>query len=332
MAITMKDIAKQAGVSVVTVSRALNDKPDINKTTKQSIIQIAHDLDYAPHDLARSLITRKTMTIGIIIPNNDDPFYAKIVEGISNESRERGYSVILCSSHGKADVELQLFRLLRAKRVDGMLIYPAQEDDRYIDELRNISIPFVFLNRHTDALQSDHVINDNIHGTFSAVSELINRGYRQITYVCAKPMASSGEERIEGCRKAIRQHGLPPECLTILTCEETIQSCYNLVKGTVRDRTHQMDALFLWDDKLAIGAIKALLEEGKRIPKDVAVVGYDDIEIAEYMYPSLTTVRQPTYQIGQTATRILLDKLESNEELELQQVILKPELIVRDTT
>ncbi|UCH11054.1 MAG: substrate-binding domain-containing protein, partial [Fidelibacterota bacterium] len=230
------------------------------------------------------------------------------------------------------DVELQLFRLLRAKRVDGMLIYPAQEDDRYIDELCHISIPFVFLNRHTDALQSDYVINDNIHGTCSAVSELIQRGYKQITYVCAKPMASSGKERIKGCRKAVKQHGLPAENLTILTCEETIPSCYDLVKRTIRDTTHHMDALFLWDDKLAIGAIKALLEEGIQIPEEVAVVGYDDIEIAEFMYPSLTTVRQPTYQIGQTATRILLDKLESKEELDLQQVILKPELIVRDTT
>jgi LacI family transcriptional regulator len=331
MAITMRDIAKRAGVSVVTVSRALNNKPDINETTKESILKIAHDLDYAPHDLARSLITKKTKTIGIIIPNNEDPFYAKIVGGISNEIRERGYSVILCSSHSDADEELRLFRLLRGKRVDGMLIYPAQEDDRYIAELKNIDIPFVLLNRHTEALECDYVMNDNVHGTFSAVSELISRGYRQIVYVCAKPMASSGQERIDGCKMAIKKHRLPPASLSILTCDETIQSCYELVKNLNQDPDREFDALFLWDDRLAIGAIKALLEDDKQIPGDVAVVGYDDIEITEYLFPSLTTVRQPTYQIGKTATQILLDRLESKEDLEPQQVILKPELIVRDT-
>ncbi|UCD36982.1 MAG: LacI family DNA-binding transcriptional regulator [Fidelibacterota bacterium] len=331
MPVTMKDIAQMAGVSVVTVSRALNDKPDINEVTKESILRIAQDLNYAPHDLARSLITRKTKTIGIIIPNNEDPFYAKIVGGISAESRERGYSVILCSSRSDADEELRLFRVLREKRVDGMLIYPAQEDDRYIAELRNIAIPYVFLNRHTDELACDYVMNDNVHGTFSAVSELIRRGYRNIVYVCAKPTASSGEERIKGCQMAAEQHGLAAESLTVLTCEETIQSCYQLVKGVIQDKTPPMDAIFLWDDKLAIGAIKALLEAGLRIPQDIAVVGYDDIEISEFLYPSLTTVRQPTYQIGQTATRILLDKLETDGGLAPRQIILKPELIIRDT-
>lgn len=332
MVITMKDIAKMAGVSVVTVSRALNNKPDINQKTKDSIIQIAKDLDYTPHGLARSLITRKTNTLGIIIPNNQDPFYAAVVDGISNESREREYSVILCNSHGDPDEELRMLRLLREKRVDGMLVYPTQEDDRYIDVLRQSPIPFVFLNRHTDALECDYVMNDNIHGAFSAVDELIRKGYRRIVYICARPDASSGKERIAGCKAAIKKHGLDSRNLRIMTCEETTHSCYAIVKGIIGDTSSKPDALFLWDDRLAIGAIKALLEENLRIPADMAVVGYDDIEISEFLYPSLTTVRQPTYQIGETATRILIDKLESQDLADPQRIVLKPELIVRETT
>lgn len=335
MATTMKDVARIAGVSVVTVSRALNNKPDINKQTREAILQIAQDLNYTPHSLARSLITRKTNTIGIVIPNTQDLFYAQIVDGISKESREREYSVILCNSYGDPDEELKMMRLIREKRADGMLMYPVQEDERYVEALKKSPIPYVFLNRHTAALPSDYVINDNVHGAFLAMDELIKKGYRRIVYICARLEASSGRERIKGCNKAIKKHGLSSDNFEIMVCEETIQCCYDLVKQVLHDKTKKVDAFFLWDDRLAIGALKALLEEGIDIPKDIGMVGYDDIEISEYLYPALTTVRQPTYQIGATATTILLDWLEMNEEEidhERQKVVLKPELIVRETT
>ncbi|MCK4296840.1 MAG: LacI family DNA-binding transcriptional regulator [Candidatus Marinimicrobia bacterium] len=330
MTITMKDIANKVGVSVVTVSRALNDKPDISRETKDFIKKIAQEFNYTPHGLAKSLVTRKTKTIGIIIPNAKDSFYAEVIDGICNESRERGYGVILCNSNNSADEELKLIRLLREKRVDGMLIYPVQEDNRYIEELKNIPVPFAFLNRHTDQLKCDYVINDNIHGAYSAVNELIKRGYKKITYICAKPTASSGKERIAGCKKAIRENGLPLNALRVMTCEETIESCYNLVKELIV-QNKKLSALFVWDDRLAIGAIKAIFEAGLHIPQDVAIVGYDDIEISKYLYPPLTTVRQPTFQIGKTATSILLDKLNSEDVIEVKQIVLKPELVVRDT-
>ncbi|UCE05283.1 MAG: LacI family DNA-binding transcriptional regulator [bacterium] len=330
MTVTMKDIAKRAGVSVMTVSRALNNKDDISRETKDRILKIARDLNYTPDGLAKSLTTRKTHTVGIIIPGMD-PFYAEVVDGISNESRERGYGVILCNSHDSADRELELIRLLREKRADGMLIYPIQEDDRYIEELKNCPIPFIFLNRHTDALKCDYVINDNVYGAFSAVNHLIQRGYKRITYICAKPTASSGKERIVGCKKAISENGLPGDALTIRTCDETIRCCYDLVKELLK-KDEKLNAIFVWDDKVAIGAIKAIFEADKRIPQDIAMVGYDDIEVSEYLFPPLTTVRQPSYEIGETAASILLDKLESDDEKELKQVVLRPELIIRETT
>jgi LacI family transcriptional regulator len=159
--IKMKDIAKHAGVSVVTVSRALNDKPDINLETKKRVLKIAQQYNYTPNGLAKSLVTKITKSIGIIIPNNKDPFYAEILHGIACETRERGYSIVLCNSHDNADRELELINFLRGKRVDGMLIYPLQKDNRYIDELNNNPLPYVFLNRHVDALKCDYVMNDN---------------------------------------------------------------------------------------------------------------------------------------------------------------------------
>ena len=329
MAITMKDIAQKAGVSVVTVSRAFNNKPDISIKTKENIKKIAQELNYTPDALAKSLITGKTKTIGIVLPAMD-PFYAEVLDGISKETRERGYGVVVCNSHANADQEIELLRFLRGKRVDGMLIYPVQEDSRYIVELRNSPVPFVFLNRHADELKCDYVINDNVYGAFLAVNHLIQKGHQKIIYICAKPYASSGMERISGCQKAIQENGLSADALNVVTCGETIEACYNLVSELIKQK-EQLNALFVWDDKLAIGARKAIFEAGKQIPQDIAIVGYDDIEISEFLFPSLTTIRQPSFEIGETAAKILIDKLENNEEKELKQIVLKPKLMVRET-
>jgi LacI family transcriptional regulator len=237
----------------------------------------------------------------------------------------------LCNSHDSSDEELALIRLLRGKRVDGMLIYPLQEDERYIEELKNGPVPFVFLNRHTDALDCDYVMNDNFYGAFLAVNHLIEKGHKEITYICAKPTASSGQERISGCKEAMRKNELPLQDLHIEICEETIECCYKLVSDLL-SQNKTISALFVWDDRLAVGARRAILEAGKKIPDDIAMVGYDDIEISEYLFPSLTTVRQPSYQIGNTATKILLDKIESDGNHKVRKDILKPELIVRQTT
>jgi LacI family transcriptional regulator len=331
MTATMKDIAKRAKVSVITVSRALNNRHDINPETKKRILKIAHDLNYTADQLARGLVTRKTKTIGVLVPDNVDSFYAAVVQGIGDECRERGYGIFLWNTHDSADKELEYLRQAREKRTDGILLYPVQADTRYLDVLKQSSTPIVFLNRHTDDPLFDHVMNDNLHGAYLAVQHLIQKGHRRIAYVCGKPNSSTGQERIAGCRKAINEAGWPSDSLDLLFCEESIESSYRLVKDLVA-REKPPSALFMWDDRLAVSAIKAVREAGLRIPADVAVVGYDDIEIAAYLYPPLTTVRQPSHQIGEAAARILLNKLESEIMPPPQKIVLKPELVIRETT
>jgi LacI family transcriptional regulator len=331
MAVTLKDIAKTAGVSVMTVSRALNDKPDICKETKNYILKIARELGYTPNSLAKSLVTRKTYTIGIIVPDNLDPFYPEVVQGIADQCRDRGYSIILCHSLGNADKELEYLVLLRSKRVDGMIIYPVQEDDRYVDELKGSTIPFVFVGRHTDALNCDYVMNDNVHGAYLAVKHLIQKGHKKITYICAKPAASSGKERIAGCKKAINASELPSSALNVMTCKPNIESCHQTVEELIA-KNDNSTAIFVWDDKLAIGALRAILEAGLHIPQDIALVGYNDTEIARHLFPPLTTIRHASYQIGEIAAQILVDRLESEQDVETKQIVLKPELVVRSTT
>ena len=330
MSATIKEIASIAKVSAVTVSRALNNKPDISAETKERILTIAKRVRYTPNSLARSMITRTTKTIGLIMPNSKDPFFAEVTHGICNKLRRHGYSTVLCTSEDDADQEMALMRLLQEKRVDGLLLYPLQQDERYVHELEHIGVPYVLLNRHTKALKCDYVMNDNVSGAFEAVNHLIEGGHKKIVYVCAWPKASSAHERIMGCKQAIRSHGLPPSALQIVYCEDTIESCYQLVKQLIAH--NDLRAIFVWDDRMALGALKAIHERGLRLPQDIALVGYDGIEISAHLFPPLTTVLQPSLQIGETAAKILLERLESRDKSEPKHVVLKPRLVVRETT
>lgn len=331
MPVTIKDIAAKAGVSAVTVSRALNDKPYTKKETKERIIKIANEMGYTPNALAKSLVTRKTNTIGVLIPDILDPFFSEMVQGIADVCFKRGYHIDLCHTHTSAETELKYIHLLRGKRAEGMLIYPVQEDTRYIEELKNTQIPFVFLNRHTDVLDCDYVINDNVYGAYLAVTHLIQKGHRRIIYLCAKPKTSSGIERIAGCKKAIKENRLSEGSFNILTIQPKIESCYQLVKDLLL-KDDEVTAFFIWDDKLAMGAYKAIYEIGKRIPQDIALIGYNDMELSEYYHPPLTTIRQARYQVGEDAARILLDKINSEYPRNVERIVLKPEIIVRETT
>ena len=185
--------------------------------------------------------------------------------------------------------------------------------------------------RHTDALNCDYVINDNVYGAFLAVNHLIEKGHKTIVYVCAKPTASSGMERIEGCKKAMIENGLPLDSLKVVTCKSNIDSCYNVVRNILLTNNN-LSAMFVWDDKLAIGAIRAIFEAGLRIPEDIALVGYNDTEIARHFFPPLTTIRHASYEIGKIVADIVLKKLVSEENVETKQIVLKPELVERKTT
>ncbi len=330
MSATMKDIARLAGVSIVTVSRALNNKEDIHTETKKRILRIARELNYTGNDLAKSLVTQKTGIIGVLVINTADTFYASIIQGINDRCFGQGYSMMLCSTNENADKELEYINLMRKKQVEGLLLYPLQQDFRYLDTLSNIGLPFVLMNRHAETLDSHYVTNDNVAGTYAATRYLIQQGHHKIMYICAKPEASSGKERIAGCQKAVEEAGLSSDALIIRYCEETIDGCYRLVQGEI-EKELEATAVFVWDDRMALGAMKAIYETGLRIPEDIAVVGYDDIETAEYFIPPLTTVRQPTFQIGEIAADILLEHLTSDIYEDTQHVVLKPELVIRES-
>jgi len=330
LSVTIKDIAKQASVSINTVSRALNGKPDVNEETKKRIIEIAKRLNYVPNFLAKGLVTKNTKTIGVIISDNSNPFFAKIIKGIEDFARSEGYSIILCNTDEEYEKEEDAIYLLQQKQVDGFLITLTSTQKERIDvlKLKRAEIPFVLLNRHMDNIMTDYVINDNIYGAYIAINHLVKLGYKRIGYISGPPQISSVRERLEGYRKALFENNIEFDNSLIK------ESNLKMEDGTILMRElleleNLPTAVFTYSDFLAIGVLKAIKEAELKIPEDIALVGYDDIEFSAFLEVPLTTVHQPRYRIGEKGARILINRIEGKGSKDLQQIILKPELVIR---
>ncbi len=332
MAVKMKDIAERAGVSVGTVSRAFNDKPDIDEETKQKILDIADELHYRPNAYARSLRAKRTRTIGIIIPDISDPVFAEILLSANKTAKEQGYQTIesiLANRGFDVEEEIQAIQTMIGKRIDGLLLQPEHEHPRYIRELRNCPIPYVLMNRNIRSLQTSFVTHNHEQGAYLAISHLLERRHREICFIVRYPRTSTVQSRINGCCKALREAGLSEDALQVVESGDSIRESYRTTLNILTENG-MPTALFVWEDIMALGAIRAITEKGLRIPDDVAVVGYNDMAMSAYFSPPLTTIRQKISDIGAESTRVLINELESDGEEE--HIIIEPELIVRETT
>ncbi len=332
MSVTLKDIAAKAGVSTITVSRAMNNKPDISETTKERILKISRDLGYIPNELAKSLVTKRSSTIGVIMPSSTDTLFIEKFESINNVCSDAGFTPIFCNTENSVDKEIEFIYQMISKRVDGILFFPSQEDERYVEILKNSSIPYVLLNRYSENLDCNYVKNDNVYGGSIVVEHLINKGYNKISYICPHPSTTTGKERILGGRQFLKDNNLPDDRFDIALCDDNINDSNKVVKSLLLSE-NPPDALFFWNDILALGAIKMILEMGLSIPDNIAIIGYDDLEFSQYITPGLSSVQQSTYKIGEIATNLLLNEILSpDENKEKQHIVLKPELIVRKSS
>ncbi len=333
MNVTIKDIAREAGCSIQTVSRALNNKVEIDPETKRRILEIAKKLNYSPNILASSLRLKKTKTLGIVIPDNSDPFYAEILQGASKKAKEHGYQIILSvlSQRGcDVDEEIDALHTLISQRVDGLLLQPEQETGIYLDALRECPIPYVLYNRSPEGLLCNYVTHNHEYGSFIACSHLFEMGKKEIYYLLRKPETSSTKARIKGCENAIKKYGLPKSSIKIIECDDSVNDAYQKTKSLLDHYVPQ--AFHTWDDIMAIGVAKAIIDKGLRIPQDVSLVGYNDILIARYFNPPLTTVRQQLTFMGETAVEILMQQITDKNSKRVEHVELTLELIKRSTT
>ncbi|MCD6449459.1 MAG: LacI family DNA-binding transcriptional regulator [Thermotogaceae bacterium] len=328
--VTIRDIAEKAGVSINTVSRALNNKPDISEETRKKILRIAKELGYVKNVAASSLRSRRTNIVGVIIADSANPFYAEVLKGIEVASRKYGYQIILMNTERIYENEERAIEVLLQRRVDGLLITPVQDKTDDIKKLIERKVPFVIVGRHFEDLEVDEIHSDEVKGGYLATKHLIDRGRRNILMISGYLFKSAAYMRLEGYKKALKEHGITFKKDMVIVTDVDIEGGYRAVNQAIEKGIH-FDGIFCYNDLNAFGAMKALKEHGYRIPDDVAVVGYDDIVYSSLVCPSLTTVRIKKFEMGFEAFKMLVQKIKGRRKRR-KRVILDVELVIRESS
>lgn len=324
MTITIKDIAHIAEVSPSTVSRALHDHPRISKATRYRIQELAREMGYIPSQVARNLVTKQSATIGVAIPEFSDPFYMGILSGIEGIAIANNYDLIVGSFEHDPKRERKLFDAFEEQWLAGLVIAGTLVDDAYLTRSRK-ALPAVLVNKPDYPYAVDI---DQEQGSHQAVTHLVSLGHRRIAYIGLNVASESESRRYAGYAKALATHGLRDDP------DLRVDGNGGIAGGVIaaENLLAQPDpptAIFCYNDRTAIGAIHALHRSGLRVPADVSVVGFDDLEIASYVNPPLTTIRQPTDELGHRAATMLFDLL--NDRPVAPQK-LTPQLVIRQST
>jgi LacI family transcriptional regulator len=321
---SIKDIAEACGVSPMTVSRALNNSKEISKLTRERILKACEEMGYRPNAAAKCLISNKTNMIGLLIPDISNQYYSYVSKGVSAHLEELGYGLILCNTDRTPSNEMKYMDFLTQKRVDGIIIIPVQS------ELKNYrilidSVPFVQVDNYVDGLEASFIGNDNYTGGRKIITHMISQGYRRIGVILSHRNSTASNDRLRGYMDVMSEFGLEIDKSIILNSNATFEDGYKLAERLIENN---VDSIFAINDTMAMGVMKYCFSKGIKIPDDIGLAGYDDIEQAEMLPIPLTTVHQHKYNLGITAAKVLIDEI-NNAGLEKKKIILQPEIVVR---
>ena len=326
MAISIKDIAKAAGVAPSTVSRALSDHPRISQETKDRINHLAKEMGYTPSLLARSLVTQDTATIGVVITMASDPFLTHLVTSIEEVAQEQGYSVLMSSSYLNPDRELELVSAFHGRRTKGIIVIGSQVDVDYLQMRDRFPLPVVLTNCRTCPYS---VSTDNPAGARRAIEYLVQLGHRRIAYIANQRSYRSNLDRLTSYQQVLAACNIPVDKDLIVESDGTLQGG-SAAAQTLLSCSQSPTAIFCFNDMTAIGVLGALQQAKIRVPEQMSVVGFDDIEFAAYCSPPLSTVRQPTDLMGRRLIHMLLALIQGQEDVAPE--VLPAELIIREST
>jgi len=329
MGVSIKDIARAAGVSHSTVSRALAESPLVKEETRERIKQLAKEMGYSPHALARSLVTRRTQTVGVVVTTIADPFVSEIVRGLEETGQNHGYTIILCNSNAEPRRELAAVKALREKRVDGIIVTASRVGDLYLPLLEDFGVPIVLINNQQTGKYVYSIGTDDLRGGQIATEHLLSLGHTRIAYIASPNNVNSSQARMNGYRMALESHGIALDPALLADGDGRPAAAMEATARLLSQGAHPT-AIFCYNDMTAIGTIRALKRMGLRVPDDISVVGYDDIPIVEYLDPPLTTIRQRKYDMGCMAMEMLLRLLNGADDV--QDVTIEPTLVVREST
>ncbi|APM41051.1 LacI family DNA-binding transcriptional regulator [Clostridium kluyveri] len=329
MATSIKDVAKEAGVSIATVSRVLNDVDVVNEETKKKVLAAIKKLGYRPNIVARSLKTQKTRTIGIIIPDISNQFYPEIVRGAEDVANIYDYNIMLCNTDLDIEKETEYLKVLKEKMSDGVLYMSNSLEEDMLNLIKQLQIPMVLVETTNDKEDIPSVTIDNEKAAYDGVTYLINKGNQKIAYIGASGnMANASAVRYKGYKKALEENNLQVDKNRTYFSNLKAKDGYEGI-NKILDKV-DVDAIFCSSDEIAMGAINALRDRGIKVPEDVDVMGFDNIYSASIFYPKLTTVAQPIYDMGSVGMRMLI-KLINNQKMDNTNYVLPHQLIERDS-
>jgi LacI family transcriptional regulator len=309
---TIREVAQTAGVSPTTVSHVINGTRFVSDAVRARVLNAIKRLGYRPNVLARSLRRGETRTIGLILPDSANPFFAKIGRGIEAAAFDLGYSVVLCNSEGNLSREQHYTEVLTKKQVDGIVFVAAGDRANSLSILLERALPFVLIDRDLPDVKADAVLGDNHQGGYLAARHLLALGHRRIGCISGPSNVTPSADRVTGYRQALSDADVPIEEPLIFRGDFHPETGWAAASELLR-RPDAPTAIFACNDLMAIGVLRAAAELARRVPADLAVVGFDDIELAAFTEPRLTTVRQPTTEMGRRAVELLIDRIGSRD-------------------
>ncbi|WP_336771369.1 LacI family DNA-binding transcriptional regulator [Paenibacillus sp. MMO-58] len=330
MKATIYDVAKEAGVSIATVSNAINGKGNVSKKRREQIFKIMEQMNYQPNVNASALMGKKTYTLGLLIPDISNPFFSEIARAIEDQAHQLGYSVIMCSTDNKDERVERYIALLEQKNVDGILIGTGVDNLDILTNLQARKIPIVMISREASALEVDTVVADDYVGGLMAAQHLIEMGHTRIAILSEQLKVSSARERIRGFKQGLQDRQISFDDRNLVICDYMVEEGRRGA-GELLGRGDRPTAIFCCNDVLAIGAMQEARSLGIKVPEELSIVGFDDTILAAVVDPPLTTVAQPIASMAKQAFQLMISNLDEAEPVK-KRIVLRPEINIRQST
>jgi DNA-binding LacI/PurR family transcriptional regulator len=330
--VTISEIAKKAQVSRTIVSRVINNRPGVSAETREKILTIMKESHYTPNALARSLAMQKTQTIGVVMDNLCDSYFFKLIEGLQDTSEALNYNILFCSGRNNKELNLRYVDFLTQGRTDGVIAYGSyHQDQELFSRLESRSCNFVLIEGDIPSRKINNVILDNFKGAYTATEHLIQMGYQNICHFTGDMNYKVSLDRFNGFVKAMQDHSISIGVPNIIYADFFEDSGYTQMNRLIEEGKVP-DAIFFGADKTAFGAMRAMFEHGMHPPEDVAIIGFDDDtpETTNILFPGLSTIRQPLYEMGAASVELLVKAI-NHPGMEPEVKVFEPELVLRDT-
>ncbi|WPU97312.1 LacI family DNA-binding transcriptional regulator [Mucilaginibacter sp. cycad4] len=335
--VTIKDIAKELGISPSAVSKALKDSHEIGEKTKALVLECAKRLNYQPNLNAQSLKRGNSKSIGIVVSTIENQFFSQVINGIESVAHSKGYNVFITQTHESYELEIQNVRHLTFRSIDGLLISLSTETQN-IDHLKNLhekGLPIVFFDRVSDEIDTHKVVADNFAGAYNATTQLIEAGYRKIAHITSSVNVSITAERLRGYKQALEKHGIQPDEKLIKYCPHGGKDLAEIEKALseLLYADDKPDAIFTASDRITTTTLSLLHKLGFRIPADIALLGFTNTQLAEVLNPPLSAVYQPGFEMGKKATEMLISIIESKRPVtEFETTVLPTQVFIRSSS